>query len=94
MSVAIDISQLLYNKRCTYSETKEILSLLKDQLATQQAEREYNTVDDFRCGKKSRDCDNSVIRALQHVPGSIDVDPFEGCCFFRSSLNKNNGMGF
>lgn len=65
--LAIEISQLLANQKCTYSEAESILSLLTDEFKQQREELEYNTIDDYFNNQKSCDVSNWVVDSLNHV---------------------------
>lgn len=67
--LAIEISQLLANQKCTYSETEAILSLLTDEFKQQREELEYNTIDDYFNNQKSCNVSNRIIKSLNHVDG-------------------------
>ncbi len=63
----VEISQLLANQKCTYSEAKSILSILTDEFKQQCEELEYNTLDDYFNNKKCCNAGNQVIKSLNHV---------------------------
>lgn len=63
----VEISQLLKNQQCTYSEAKEILQSLIDEFTQQQEELEYATYDDFFANRKTYHANNDVVKALNHV---------------------------
>lgn len=65
----VEISQLLKDHQCTYSETKEILQSLIDEFNQQKEELEYATYDDFFANKKTYHAHNDIVKALNHVDG-------------------------
>lgn len=65
----VEISQLLKNQQCTYSEAKEILRSLIDEFKQQQEELEYATYDDFFANRKTYYANNDIVKALNHVEG-------------------------
>lgn len=67
LSTAIDISQLLFNKQCTYFETEEVLALIQDELRLQRENIEYDSIHNLRKGNKINCADNEIIRPLKHV---------------------------
>lgn len=67
--LAVEISQLLVNQKCTYSETESILSLLIDEFKQQREELEYSTIDDYFNNQKCCNADRQVIKPLNHVDG-------------------------
>lgn len=67
--LSVEISQMLKNHECTYSEVEEILALLTDEFKEQRNELEYATCDDYFNGNKTSYVDNDVIMALNHVDG-------------------------
>lgn len=69
MYLSVEISQMLKNYKCTYSEAEQILSLLTAELNEQRNELEYATYDDYFSGHKTSHVDNDVIMALNHVEG-------------------------
>ena len=69
LHLVIEISQLLKQYQCTYSEVKEILSILTDEFNQQQEDLEYDTLDDYFSGCKNRNMENEIIQPLNHVDG-------------------------
>ena len=69
LHLVIEISQLLKQYQCTYSEAKEILFILTDEFNQQQEDLEYDTLDDYFSGCKNRNIENKVIQQLNHVEG-------------------------
>lgn len=69
MYLSVEISQMLKNNGCTYSEAEELLNLLADELKEQRNELEYATYDDYFSGHKTRHVDKDVVMALNHVEG-------------------------
>lgn len=69
LSVAIDISQLLYNNQCTFDETEKILQFLQSEFKQQRENYEYDTVDDFISRNKSRYANDIIIQPLHHLNG-------------------------
>ena len=67
--LSVEISQMLKNHECTYSEVEEILALLTDEFKEQRNELEYATYDDYFSGYKTNHVDNDVVMALSHVDG-------------------------
>lgn len=67
--LTIEISQLLANQKCTYSETESILSLLTDEFKQQREELEYDTLDDYFNNRKCCNADNQLIKSLNYVDG-------------------------
>lgn len=65
----VEISQLLKNQQCTYSEAKEILQSLIDEFNQQQENLEYATYDDFFANRKTYYANNDIVKALNHVEG-------------------------
>lgn len=63
----VEISQLLKNQQCTYSEAKEILQSLIDKFNQQQEELEYATYDDFFANRKTYNANNDVVKGLNHI---------------------------
>lgn len=69
MYLSVEISQMLKNYKCTYSEAEQILSLLTAEFNKQRNELEYATYDDYFSGHKTSHVDNNVVMALNHVEG-------------------------
>lgn len=69
MYLSVEISQMLKNNECTYSEVEEILALLADEFMEQRNELEYATYDDYFSDHKTNHADNDVVMALNHVDG-------------------------
>ena len=67
--LSVEISQLLKNHQCTYSEAEKVLSLLVNEFREQRNELEYSTYDDYFTQHKTKHVDNDVIQALNHVEG-------------------------
>ncbi len=67
--LSVEISQMLKNQKCTYSEVEQILALLIDEFKEQRNELEYATYDDYFNGQKTNHVDNYPIQALNHVDG-------------------------
>lgn len=67
--LTVEISQMLKNHKCTYSEAEEILALLTDEFKEQRNELEYATYDDYFSGHKTNHVDNDVVMTLNHVEG-------------------------
>lgn len=67
MYLAIEISQLLYKFSCTYDECDEIIQLVLDEVKQQREDFEYNTVNDYISGYKSRNAGDIIIKPLNHV---------------------------
>ena len=67
--LSVEISQMLKNHECTYSEVEEILTLLTDEFKEQRNALEYATYDDYFSGHKTSNVDNDVVMALNHVDG-------------------------
>ena len=67
--LSVEISQMLKNHECTYSEVEEILALLTDEFKEQRNELEYATYDDYLSGNKTAHVDNDVVMTLNHVDG-------------------------
>lgn len=67
--LSVEISQLLKNHQCTYSEAEKVLSLLTDEFREQRNELEYATYDDYFAQHKAKNVDNEIIQALNHVEG-------------------------
>lgn len=65
--LAIEISQLLHKYECTYNEADEILELITSEIKQQREDFEYDTLDDYINGNKTRCVDNEVIQPLNHV---------------------------
>lgn len=61
-----EISQLLYKYDCTYNQAEEIIEGFTDVIKQQREESEYDTIDDFISGKKTKCIDNDVIQPLNH----------------------------
>ena len=69
MYLVIEISQILKNYECTYSEVEKILSVLNDEFKQQREELEYASYDDYFNRQKTKHVDNEVIQSLNHVNG-------------------------
>ena len=69
MYLSVEISQMLKNYKCTYSEAEQILSLLTAEFNKQRNELEYATYDYYFSGHKTSHVDNNVVMALNHVEG-------------------------
>jgi len=69
MYLSVEISQMLKNYKCTYSEAEQILLLLTAEFNEQRNELEYATYDDYFNGHKTSYVDNDVVMALNHVEG-------------------------
>lgn len=67
--LSVEISKMLKNQECTYSEVGEILAILTDEFKEQRNELEYATYDDYFSGHKTSHVDNDVVMALNHVDG-------------------------
>lgn len=67
--LSVEISQMLKNHECTYSEVGEILSLLTDEFKEQRNELESATYNDYFSGHKTSHVNNDVVMALNHVDG-------------------------
>lgn len=52
--MTIEITRLLHKYQCTYNETDEILSLLADEIKQQREDFEYETINDYINGNKTR----------------------------------------
>ena len=65
--LSVEISQLLKNNQCTYAEAEELLFLLISEFREQRNELEYATYDDYFAKHKTKNVDNDVIKALNHV---------------------------
>lgn len=65
--LAVEITQLLRKHNCTYKEANEILSLLNDEFKQQREDFEFESIDDYIKGNKTRNVENSVIQPLNHV---------------------------
>ncbi len=69
MYLSVEISQMLKNYKCTYSEAEQILLLLTAEFNEQRNELEYATYDDYFSGHKTSHVDNDVVMGLNHVEG-------------------------
>ena len=67
--LSVEISQMLKNHECTYSEVEEILALLTDEFKEQRSKLEYATYDDYFAGHKTNDVGDKVAQSLNHVDG-------------------------
>lgn len=67
--LTVEISQMLKNNQCTYSEAERILDILTDGFKQQREELEYDTFDDYFVGHKVYNADNQVVQSLNHVDG-------------------------
>lgn len=65
--LSVEISQLLHQHNCTYTETQEILQLLDDWIKQQRENMEYDTIDDLIFENKSRNIDDLIISPMNHV---------------------------
>lgn len=62
-----EISQLLYKHNCTFNEADEILFLITNEIKQQRENKEYDTINDFINGNKTKCVDNDIIEPLNHV---------------------------
>lgn len=62
--LTVEISQLLRNNQCTYSETERILDILTSEFKQQHEDLEYETLDDYFAGHKTCHVDNQVVQSL------------------------------
>lgn len=69
LSTAVDVTQLLHQKNCTYNEALKILNLAVAELKQQQENLEYATFDDYFAGIKASNVSTDIIIPLNHVDG-------------------------
>lgn len=67
--LTVEISQMLINNQCTYSEAERILDILTDEFKQQREELEYDTFDDYFAGHKTNHVGDKVVQSLNHVNG-------------------------
>jgi len=65
----IEITQLLNQHSCTYTDAETIITILNDTIKQQREELEYKSVDDFIKGERFYIADNDIIQPLNHVDG-------------------------
>ena len=69
LSIAIDISQMLFNNQCSYDEAEEILQLMQHEIKQQRENYEYATIEDYINGVKTNFANDVVICPLHHLDG-------------------------
>lgn len=67
LSTTISITQLLANESCTYNEVDKIIETLQDWIKQSRQDNEYDTVNDFVNGNKTRCVDDDLVKPLNHV---------------------------
>ena len=67
LSVAIDISQFLFDRQWTYDEVEGILSLLQAEFKQRRENYEYDTFEDWKHNHKTAYANDIVIKPLKHI---------------------------
>lgn len=64
--LTIEISRILHKYHCTYNEADKILQLITSEINQQRENLEYDAIDDYLNGHKTRCVDNDVIHPLPY----------------------------
>lgn len=65
--LTVEISHLLHKYNCTYNEIDKIVELLQSWIKQSREENEYDTIDDYINGNKTRSVDNDIVQPMNHV---------------------------